>query len=565
MSQPHVPPRAAIYARYSSDLQKQASIDDQVEVCRRYAETNGWRVVEVYSDAALSGASRFRPGYQRLITDAGHGAFEVMICEAVDRLGRRLADTADLHDQLAFHNVRLFTPSLGEITTIHVTVMGMVAQMALKDLGEKTRRGQLGRVLKGNVAGGLAYGYRVVATSDGGGGARQIEPEEALVVERIFREFAAGRSPEAIAKKLNREGVRGPVGRLWSNTTLRGQTRRGTGLLNNALYRGVLEWNRYSYLKDPRTGKRVARPNPPERWERRDVPELRIVSDELWQAVKERQQSVTVRSGWQATHAADGGGAANPLNAAHRPRFLLSGLICCGMCAGGYTITGKDRYGCATRRQKGACDNGRTITRQQVESRVLEGLKERLLAPDLVAEFVSALQDEVAAARSRAKKDDASRSKKLAEVERKIASMLKAIEDGFYEPAMKERVASLRAERDALRASSESSGDAAVLDVLAHPALPDLYRRKVEELELVLEGPDREEAMGLIRAMIEKVELHPRGDGRGLDAVLFGDLAAILAACSAAQTAKRPGAGGPPGRLLSVVAGTGFEPVTFRL
>jgi site-specific DNA recombinase len=141
--------RAVIYARYSSELQSGASIEDQVEVCRRYARAKGWRVVETYTDAAISGASRFRPGYQKLLADAGKKRFEVVICEAVDRLGRRLADTADLQDQLAFHGVRLFTPAMGEITPIHVAVMGMMAQMALKDLGEKTKRGQLGRVLKG--------------------------------------------------------------------------------------------------------------------------------------------------------------------------------------------------------------------------------------------------------------------------------------------------------------------------------------------------------------------------------------------------------------------------------
>jgi len=99
-------------------------------------------------------------------------------CEAVDRLGRRLADTADLQDRLSFHGVKLFTPSLGEVTQIHVAVMGMMAQMALKDLGEKTRRGQLGRVLKGKSAGGLAYGYRVAAGDDGRGG-REIDLAEA--------------------------------------------------------------------------------------------------------------------------------------------------------------------------------------------------------------------------------------------------------------------------------------------------------------------------------------------------------------------------------------------------
>jgi len=67
--------RAVIYARYSSDLQSAASIGDQVEVCRRYAAERGWSIVETYSDAALSGASRFRPGFQKLLADAGRRGF----------------------------------------------------------------------------------------------------------------------------------------------------------------------------------------------------------------------------------------------------------------------------------------------------------------------------------------------------------------------------------------------------------------------------------------------------------------------------------------------------------
>jgi site-specific DNA recombinase len=90
--------RAVVYARYSSDLQREASIEDQIEVCRRYAEAQGWTVVGTYKDAAISGASRFRPGLQKLIADAAGRRFDVVICEAIDRLGRRLADTADLQD-----------------------------------------------------------------------------------------------------------------------------------------------------------------------------------------------------------------------------------------------------------------------------------------------------------------------------------------------------------------------------------------------------------------------------------------------------------------------------------
>src|SRR3954471_18077737 len=75
------------------------------------------------------------------------------------------------------------------------------------------------------------------------------------------------------------KGLLGPSGREWRDTTIRGQVDRGTGLLNNSLYVGRLEWNRCSYIKDPKTGKRVARPNPKDLWETVEVPELRIIDD----------------------------------------------------------------------------------------------------------------------------------------------------------------------------------------------------------------------------------------------------------------------------------------------
>jgi hypothetical protein len=81
------------------------------------------------------------------------------------------------------------------------------------------------------------------------------------MVQRIFREFAEGHSPIAIAKRLNAEGVAGPRGRLWSNGTIRGDARSGTGILRNALYTGRMIWNRRRWIKDPETGNRVSRSN----------------------------------------------------------------------------------------------------------------------------------------------------------------------------------------------------------------------------------------------------------------------------------------------------------------
>jgi DNA invertase Pin-like site-specific DNA recombinase len=549
--------RAVVYARYSSDLQREASIEDQIEVCRRYAEAQGWTIVGTYKDAAISGASRFRPGFQKLIADAAERQFDVVICEAIDRLGRRLADTADLQDQLAFQGIRLHTPSLGEITHIHVAVMGMMAQMALKDLGEKTKRGQLGRVLKGRIPAGIAYGYKAIEGGGEGRGARAIDVEEAAVVRRVFTEFASGKSPEAIARDLNREGVPGPRERLWSNTTLRGQVERATGILNNALYRGVIEWNRCTYAKNPKTGKRVARPNPPDRWERVEVPDLRIVDDELWFSAKTRQQALRQAMGKAAPRNKDGADR-NPLNEAHRPRFLLSGLLSCGCCGGPYAIAAKDRYACSTRKQKGTCDNRLTITRQEIEARVLDGLKERLLAPDLVAVFVSAFRDEAKRQRDTLQAQWAGRERKAAELDRKIGAIFRAIEDGLYEPAMKARLAELKHEREKL-ANEAHAFDPAALDVLMHPQLAEGYRRRIERLEGLLEGSEQEEAREIVRSMIDRVVLTPRVDGSGLDATLIGALAALLSVSAEVSGNKKPSAAKPSEGQLSVVAGARYD------
>jgi site-specific DNA recombinase len=109
--------------------------------------------------------------------------------------------------------------------------------------------------------------------------------------------------------------------------------------------------------------------------------------------------------------------------------------------------------------------------------------------------------------------------------------MMRAIEDGLYETSMKERLMALKNERQALD-----------VDIGERRRRSSLYRRKVAQLEAVLEGPDRAEATDLIRSMIDRVELRPRAEAKGLDAILHGDLAAILAACAGGGAKrKRPG------------------------
>ena len=214
------------------------------------------------------------------------------------------------------------------------------------------------------------------------------------MVRRIFRDFAVGVGPRAIAKSLNDEGVPGPQGKLWNDTTIRGPVKRGTGIINNQLYIGRLIWNRLRYVKDPSTGKRVSRLNPDSEWIVTEAPNLRIVDDALWQAVRARQSEIAEQY-VNVTEAVRKHHNANRLTGARRPRSLLSGLIFCGCCGGPFSLRGADRFACSAHVSNGSCSNSRTIPRNELERRVLAGLKDRMMAPEVAAEAMRAYAEEM--------------------------------------------------------------------------------------------------------------------------------------------------------------------------
>jgi site-specific DNA recombinase len=161
--------RAAIYARYSSDLQREASIEDQLRLCRELIERERWVLIATHTDSAMSGASRLRPGYQKVLEGARMGQFDVVVAEALDRLSRDQEDIAGFYKQLMFHDVKLVTLAEGEISELHVGLKGTMNALFLKDLAAKTRRGLRGRVEKGRSGGGLCYGYDVARELDASG------------------------------------------------------------------------------------------------------------------------------------------------------------------------------------------------------------------------------------------------------------------------------------------------------------------------------------------------------------------------------------------------------------
>ncbi|MBB3900492.1 recombinase family protein [Roseococcus suduntuyensis] len=149
-----LPLRAAIYARFSSDSQRDASIDDQVRVCRALAAREGFEVGEVYADYALSGASAARPRFQQLLADARAGRVQVVLAEGLDRLSRDQEHIAGFHKQMNFMGVRVLTVAEGEISELHIGLKGTMSALFLKDLAQKTHCGVEGRVRAGASGGG---------------------------------------------------------------------------------------------------------------------------------------------------------------------------------------------------------------------------------------------------------------------------------------------------------------------------------------------------------------------------------------------------------------------------
>ena len=521
-----MPSRVALYARYSTDLQSDASVEDQLRICRTRAEREGWTVVESYSDRAISGASLIRPGIQALMEDAGPRRFDVVLAEALDRLSRDQEDIAALFKRLRFAGVSIVTIAEGEINEMHIGLKGTMNALALKDLAQKTHRGLLGRVEAGLSAGGRAYGYDVVRRTDHKGepirGERAINEAEAAVVRRIFAMAAEGASPIAIAKALNGAKIPGPNGRAWQDTTIRGHAERGTGILRNELYTGVQVWNRMHYIKDPATGKRVSRMNPTTEWVREEVPHLRIIDRNLWDCVQERLTAARIASGADKIDRA-------VFHERRRAKHVLTGKVFCGTCGGSFGAVGQDYLSCTAARKQGTCNNRRGLRRSELESLILDALRHQLMQPEHVAEFVAEYTAEYNRLNSERSAAVTSHKRELESVTRKLDGLIDAIAEGMRAPGLQQKLDTLEARKAELTRLIANAGTSLPL---LHPNLADTYRERVTDLHTALTREDGgTAALEAVRALIERVEIS--GGGSGVAAgepriVLTGAIAAMV-------------------------------------
>jgi site-specific DNA recombinase len=496
--------RCALYARYSTDLQNPRSIADQLVECRRHAERQGWVVVADFADAAISGAAMAnRPGVQALVAAANARAFDVVLAEDLSRFSRDGGHPWDLYYDLEAVGVQLHTVWRGRVDEMVLGFEGAKNASERKAIGARVRRGQAGLVRDGRQSGPPADGYRIARAYDADGepirGLREIDPDRAPLIRRIFAEFVAGSSPHQVAHRLNAEGVPTPSakGRAWVGSQV-------ADVLKAPIYSGVIVWGAKVSAKDRRTGQRRARPGDPANVVRQPVPELAIVDPDTWAAAQARLAELSRK----VTR------AGNPA-AANAPRRLLTGLVRCGLCGAAMNTLGRDHsYRCWRRTQGGptACDNARGPPAARLESEVLDTLRADLLHPEVIAEAVREYRD-AQAKRGRAttsRRDHAARE--LAEVRRRAEALLDLPPDLLAGPSVAPKLRDLDARRLALESELARERDKAEV-VALHPHAAARYVQLVEDLQARLaaqaSSAERDAARAALHALVTAVLIHP--------------------------------------------------------
>lgn len=509
--------RAVIYARYSTDLQSDRSIDDQVALCREFAEREGLTVTDTFTDRAKSSASILgRDGLLDMMAKAQAGGFDVVVVEALDRLSRDQEDLAGIHKRLTFAGIDILSVHDGRADLVQVGIRGLLGTLFLQDLKHKVRRGLQGVVRDGRNAGGRCFGYAPVP---GMPGELAIVETEAEVVREIYRRYAVGEAPRSIAQALNARGVIAPRGTRWNASTINGNRARGYGILHNPLYAGERIWNRVRMVRDPETGKRVSRVNPESEWIRQPAPDLAIVPADLVEKVRTR---------------ADRRSKAHAEGHARRPGRIFSGLLRCACCGAGMSIHARDgasiRIRCSASRESGICDNTRTFRLDKIEAEVFRQLADVLEQPAYLQAYLEEYRAERRRLADAATKDRRSLERRVARTQatydRAIDLYIHGVVDG--EPA-KDRIRAAEAELTAAREALEGA-TAAPPVIELHPQAPARFAETARTLGRRLAvDPDHKdiEAARLLRELVAEIIVTPEEKGCSIE--IRGRLAAILA------------------------------------
>ena len=538
-------PRAAIYARYSSKMQRLASLEDQYRNCREAAERKGFRVVEEYvrGDKATPGRKfTSREALQSLLMDAKSEPrpFDYLIVDEISRVGRVQEKVLQMVRRFKQAGVKVYfvfqnLDSSDSHFTFALSILAAQAEANNERLAHEVKRGHEGARRRGHSAGGFCYGYRAEAVLQPGvvevqsradyeGFRLVIYEPEAEIVRRIFHLYADGMSTWKISSLLTEEGIPSPQVRHRRSKETKWTPTGVQQLLDRERYNGELVWNKTNTWFDHDEEKTKITRNPPESWKRAAMPHLRIVSEELWNRVRERQRIVNQRFKSQRV-----GG----FGRARKGQYPFSGLIFCGLCGGRLAIlaggVGRSAsYGCISARYGRGCTNHLWIREDRLTQQLFSMLIDNLLVPDLMDVFVNSVSEDLerflkgASISSRdALSDRKKRESSLnAEIQRLMAMMMRPeSEDSEALPEMlRLKEADLKRVRsDIALLSVPSKAPAAKLD------LRGMVQENVQCLREIL-MQDFPKTRAVLQKLIRELRLVPMETDKGDAYYVIGEI-----------------------------------------
>ena len=528
--------RVCLYARFSTENQKESSVDDQFRICRLKIESNGWKEVAAYYDMAISGSTRVadRQGGSAMLTKAMTGQFDVLIMEGLDRLSRDQVEQEKIVRRLEHLGIRIMGVSDGYDSTHSARkvlrgVRGLINEIYLDDLRKKTHRGQTGQVERGYIAGGKSFGYDIVKVE--GGSQYRINEDEAKWIRFIFEQYADGLSVQKIAHRLNELGVESPRKSLWGGSAIYGSPVKGSGILNNRLYIGELVWNRSKWVKNPDTGKRQRFERPKEEWKVIQRPELKIIDDTLWARVRKRIDTGRDEHGRKRYM--------------RKGNSLFGGLMLCPYCGGKLVVVNGHSYGCIEAKEKGktVC-NGFSVNRDKLEKALLKMLKNDLLSVKAAQQFEQHFKKEVNKILNDSQVNTKALQEELAKIDDSIDKLITAIMEMDSSTALTDKLKELEVKKLGLTNQIKREP----LKIIKLPNLKQLFSDVIERFDNVLKEQDPDKARQIVLDVFGLIEIEMRGK----------EVWAKINTAQSLDYAIEP-------MKIKVVAEAGFEPTTFGL
>ena len=396
-----------IYARYSSDNQREESIDGQLRECKAFAEKNDIRIIDSYIDRALSAKTDNRPAFQQMINDSSKGLFDVIIVWKLDRFARNRYDSAHYKAQLRKNGVKVISAteaiSEGAEGVLLESVLEGMAEYYSKELAEKTLRGMTDNALQCKSNGGqLLIGYKTDSELH-----YQIDTEMAPIVVEAFNLYAEGATMKEIVDIFNSRGIRTKRGKPITINAI-------TNMLHNRKYIGEYKF------------KDIVIPN--------GIPA--IISEELFDKV---QVKMSTNKKAPARHKTD-------------DEYLLTTKLYCGKCMSfmvGESGRAKGNrysyYKCVNAKRTKSCDK-KAVKKDWIENIVVKQVMDTIMDDDLIERIIDSILKTLESENTTVP----ILKKELSETEKSIKNMINAIEQGIITKSTKQRLDELEKRKEEL-------------------------------------------------------------------------------------------------------------------